>query len=143
MALPKKAEHLRFLKPDIAIISEAAHPDKLAQKSKNLSETLGHPTSVCWSGENENKGLLVLSYNGIFLQPVESDTTLQWVTPYRVSGCQVRHLLAVWEKQSLAASGPVGPYLALRSYLGDVPISLHRQDLSSRANTPSAASNAL
>jgi exonuclease III len=59
MAFRKKAEFILKYKPDIAIISECEHPDKL---KFNSGVTL--PTDIFWYGKNMNKGLGIFSYSG-------------------------------------------------------------------------------
>jgi len=57
MAFRKKADHILLLKPDILIVPECEHPDKL--KFPNGTRI---PNDVFWFGENRNKGLGVFSY---------------------------------------------------------------------------------
>ena len=58
MAFRRKANLLLALKPDIVIIPECEHPDKLRFESG-----IPEPCDVFWFGSNQNKGLGVFSYS--------------------------------------------------------------------------------
>jgi hypothetical protein len=53
MGLGRKLEALRSLRPDIAVLSEVACPEKLL---RNVPEFCGLP--IVWVGDNPNKDLL-------------------------------------------------------------------------------------
>lgn len=57
MAFRKKADLILAYEPDILIIPECEHPDKL-----NFAKETLKPTDVFWYGTNPNKGLGVFSY---------------------------------------------------------------------------------
>ena len=57
MALDRKFQRLRALEPDIAIVPEAANPKRLAQRGLD-------GFAYQWLGENPNKVLGVLGFNG-------------------------------------------------------------------------------
>ena len=57
MAFRKKADFILAHKPDILIVPECEHPDKLlfaAETSK--------PKDALWFGKNRNKGFAIFSY---------------------------------------------------------------------------------
>ena len=56
MAFRKKAHIILALKPDILIIPECEHPDKLLFKNNNLI-----PTDTLWFRRNQNKGFAIFS----------------------------------------------------------------------------------
>ena len=58
MAFRKKADVILALKPDILIVPECEHPDKLLFNNDILK-----PTDTLWFGRNQNKGLAILSYS--------------------------------------------------------------------------------
>ena len=93
MALHRKLDALRFLKPDVAVICECAEPERLLQKS-GLSEA---ETNVVWVGANPNKGLAVLAFNGFSVALAEEyDPSLRFIAPVKVMGPVAFNLLAVW-----------------------------------------------
>ena len=57
MAFRKKADIILTYKPDLLIIPECEHPDKLKFNADTLK-----PTDVLWFGHNKNKGLGIFSY---------------------------------------------------------------------------------
>ncbi len=59
MAFRNKAEYLLDQRPDIVIVPECEHPDKLKFKKGVLT-----PNDLLWFGSNQHKGLGVISYSG-------------------------------------------------------------------------------
>ena len=57
MAFRKKAGYILAHKPDILVVPECEHPDKL-----KFSDTLLKPSDTLWFGTNSNKGLGIFSY---------------------------------------------------------------------------------
>ena len=101
MALHRKTEALFRLRPDIAVISECASPDVLAQRGADrLAEA-----PALWFGTNRHKGLGVFAFNGFELRRHEPFfPTLKYVLPVCVGGPRRFNLLAVWAQN---ASGGV------------------------------------
>lgn len=58
MAFRKKADYILKQKPDILIVPECEHPDKLKFKKETPL-----PIDFFWDGTNINKGLGVFSYS--------------------------------------------------------------------------------
>ena len=67
MAFRRKANLLLAHKPDIVIIPECEHPDKLKFES-----SITEPSDVFWFGSNQNKGLGVFSYSNYKFKLVNS-----------------------------------------------------------------------
>ena len=117
MALHRKLEALRSLQPDIAVLSECARPEIVAERA-GLDE-LG--AESVWIGVNKHKGLAVLAYNGYRLGlDAVHQASHRFIAPVRVEGAQSFNLLAVWA-QNFSAGIPrkrqPGPMrLALRRY---------------------------
>lgn len=59
MAFRKKANVILPYQPDILVVQECEHPDKI-----NFTEHLQQPTGIIWTGDNTNKGLGIFLYNG-------------------------------------------------------------------------------
>jgi exodeoxyribonuclease-3 len=93
MAYRKKADYILEHKPDILIVPECEHPDKL----RFAKETL-QPTGVVWRGTNTNKGLGVFSYSGYKLKLLnEYNPRLRTILPIKVwKGSTNFILIAVW-----------------------------------------------
>jgi hypothetical protein len=93
MGLPGKLAALMALKPDIAVLSEVACPEKLRKDAPQLS---GLP--IVWVGSNPNKGLAVVSFtgSGLVLDGSYRDSN-QYVAPVHVHGSKSFRLLAVWD----------------------------------------------
>lgn len=57
MAYRKKAEFILLFQPDIVVVPECEHPDRLKFNSE-----IPIPNDIFWYGENKNKGMGVFSY---------------------------------------------------------------------------------
>jgi len=93
MAYRKKAAFILAHKPDIVIVPECEHPDKL-----KFDESIISPNNIVWHGANENKGLAVFSYNNYKLQLLDvHKPRLKTILPIAVTGGQKEFtLFAVW-----------------------------------------------
>jgi len=99
MALHRKLDALMSLSPDIAVVSECANPDRLRMRGVPDS-ALGQPV---WIGENRDKGLAVLAFNGHSVRLAEPYyPTLRYIAPVVVSGPTPFSLLAVWAQNASA-----------------------------------------
>src|SRR4030095_8430994 len=58
MAYRRKANLMLALKPDIVVVPECEHPDKL-----KFEPGTPLPTDIFWFGDNQHKGLGVFSYS--------------------------------------------------------------------------------
>lgn len=108
MAYRKKADFILTHKPDILIVPECEHPDKL---KFNLNTPT--PTDILWYGINPNKGLAVLSYGNYKLKLLDiHNAEIKTILPIAVSDAVFDfYLLAVW------AYNPQDPYY---KYIGQV-----------------------
>lgn len=91
MAFRKKVHLIQIEKPDILIIPECEHPDKLVSLALNA-------TSVLWYGTNKNKGLAVFSFGCYHLSPIDDHSSeLKLFCPIRVTSNEMDFVLfAVW-----------------------------------------------
>ncbi len=88
----EKLRALESLQPDIAIVPACESPQRLWGKQPLLA-----PIPMEWVGDNENKGLGVLAFNGFRVKRhPDYDANLRWMLPVEVSGAVHFHLLAVW-----------------------------------------------
>jgi exodeoxyribonuclease III len=98
MGLKRKLPALSALRPDIAILSEVACPDKLRSR---LPEFEGLP--IVWVGNKPNKGLAVVSFTGSSLELDSSyRPSNQFVAPVHVGATKPFRLLATWDHNDRA-----------------------------------------
>jgi exodeoxyribonuclease III len=93
MAFRKKADYILKYRPDIVIVPECEHPDKLIFPIDTQK-----PTDVLWFGKNQNKGLGVFSYSNFRFKVLDNhNQNLQMIIPIAVTGGQFDfNLFAVW-----------------------------------------------
>src|SRR5882724_11639017 len=94
MALHRKLAALRALRPDVAVLSECASPQRLAERL-GADALEGAPV---WIGANRDKGLAVLAFNGYRAHLADEvyRRSLRFIAPVRVTGPVSFNLLAVW-----------------------------------------------
>jgi len=115
----EKLNALESLRPDIAIVPECESPHKLWGKQPLLA-----PIPMEWIGDNENKGLGVLAFNGYRIKRHPAyDPSLRWMLPVEVRGPLNFHLLAVWAAnhrilQTEDEDLPSRPLEVVEHYLG-------------------------
>lgn len=100
MAFRKKASLLLDYGPDILIIPECEHPDKLIFPVNSTK-----PRDILWFGRNRNKGLAIISYGDFrFSLHQKHNRKLQHIIPISVSGGSPDfNLFAIW------ANNPADP----------------------------------
>ncbi|MGC4036936.1 MAG: hypothetical protein QM764_13340 [Chitinophagaceae bacterium] len=105
MAFRKKADHILVHQPDILVIPECEHPEKLI-----FSDTLQKPNDILWFGKNQHKGLAVFSYCNYSFRVLDvHNEDLQMIIPIEVRHKQFRFILfAIWANNP---EDPDGPYV--------------------------------
>jgi exonuclease III len=93
MAFRKKAGFILAHKPDILIVPECEHPDKLL-----FPVNIPKPTDTLWFGKNQNKGLAIFSYSNFRFTVLDNhNQDLQMIIPIAVTGRRFRfNLFAIW-----------------------------------------------
>ena len=93
MAYRKKANFILAQKPDIIIVPECEHPDKL-----KFTEGTPLPTDIFWTGENRHKGLGIFSYSEYKFQiHAGYQPAFRNVVPLIVTGGNIDFILfAIW-----------------------------------------------
>ena len=93
MAFRKKADFILNYQPDIVVVSECEHPDKL-----KFGKDTRLPTDILWYGTNPHKGLGVFSYSNYKFELLkEHNPAFKTILPIRVSGGEVDfNLFAIW-----------------------------------------------
>ena len=82
MAFRKKAGHILAYKPDILVVPECEHPDKLKFK-----DDIPKPTDILWFGENKNKGLGIFSYSNYRFKLIKThNPAFKMIVPIKVTG---------------------------------------------------------
>ena len=98
MALERKAQGLLALRPDIAVISECAEPERLRSRGASWMES-----EPVWIGRNPHKGLAVFGFNGHAVRLAEPYlASLHYIAPVHVDGPTECNLLAVWAQNASA-----------------------------------------
>ncbi|MFC0772855.1 endonuclease/exonuclease/phosphatase family protein [Terrimonas alba] len=105
MAFRKKAGLLLSLNPDIVIVPECEHPDKL-----KFSAGIRQPSDMLWFGNNQNKGLGIFSYSDFrFRVHKKHNPDLRMIIPVTVTGGTTKFLLyAIWANNP---TDPDGQYI--------------------------------
>lgn len=101
-AFRKKAEIILLHKPDILIIQECEHPDKLT-----FETLVTYPNDMLWFGDNKNKGLGIFSYSHFRFHPAtEYNHNIKFIAPIYVSGGNYEFtLFAIWANNRFDPSG--------------------------------------
>jgi exonuclease III len=93
MVFRKKADFILKHKPDILIVPECEHPDKLI-----FSIDTPKPTDILWFGKNQNKGLAIFSYSEYRFSILDNhNLELQMIIPISVTSKLFSfNLFAIW-----------------------------------------------
>ncbi len=92
MAFRKKWAKIMAFRPDILVLQECEHPSKYkaSQEIPNINEFL-------WFGENEHKGVGILSFNNFHVKRARNYTpNFKYIIPIKVTGEQKIDLFAIW-----------------------------------------------
>ncbi len=102
MAFRKKADLILTYKPDILIVPECEHPDKLLFPIGTLN-----PTDTLWFGKNQNKGLAIFSYSNFRFTVLDNhNQDLQMIIPIAVTDGQFDfNLFAIWANNPTDRNG--------------------------------------
>jgi len=93
-AFRKKYPLVADLAPDLAVIQECEHPERIPWKFGRP------PTAALWFGEKPTKGLGVFSWTDLTFQPLEEyDSSIRYCIPIRVIAPYQFQLIAVWAMQ--------------------------------------------
>src|SRR5258708_19404151 len=96
MGFRRKLAALVALRPDIAILSEVACPDRLRLQVPKLSEL-----PIVWVGDSPNKGLAVVSFAGDELVLDGSyRSTNQYIAPVHLKGPKPFRFFAVCDNNT-------------------------------------------
>jgi exodeoxyribonuclease-3 len=93
MAFRKKAPFILAYKPDILIIVECEHQEKLLNKVSPPE-----PTDILWFGKNPHKGLAIFSFGDYQLKVLNNhNENLKMIIPIQVTGVHFNfNLFLIW-----------------------------------------------
>ena len=93
MAFRKKADLILAYKPDILVVPECEHPDKL-----RFQNNTPKPKDLLWFGTNQNKGLAIFSYSKFRFKLLKThNPDLRMIIPIGVTGGKYDFTLyAIW-----------------------------------------------
>ena len=93
MAFRKKAQFIAHELPDILVVPECEHPDKL-----KFPDGTPLPTSIFWYGKNVNKGVGVFSYTDLKFRLLDChNPEIKTILPISVTGGEFDFVLfAIW-----------------------------------------------
>jgi exonuclease III len=105
MAFRKKADFILTYKPDILIVPECEHPDKL-----KFNPEIPEPKDILWFGINQNKGLGIFSYSNFRFKLLENhNSELKMIIPIAITGGNFDFTLyAIWANNP---NDPDGQYI--------------------------------
>lgn len=105
MAFRKKAPAILQYRPDILIVQECEHPDKL-----KFGAATPLPTDMLWYGDNPHKGIGIFSYSDFKLKRLRNyNPKIKLIIPVSVTGSSMQFtLFAVWAHNP---SDPDGQYV--------------------------------
>jgi len=105
MAFRKKADIILLHSPDVLVVPECEHPDKL-----KFGVDTQKPSSVLWFGANRHKGLGIFSYGDYKLKLIrDHNEELKTIVPITITNKKKTFtLLAVWANNP---GDPDGTYI--------------------------------
>jgi exonuclease III len=105
MAFRKKAGFILRYKPDILIVPECEHPDKL-----KFNADVPEPNDILWFGTNRNKGLGIFSYSDFRFKVLDNhNSELKMIIPIAITdGSFDFTLYAIWANNP---NDPDGQYI--------------------------------
>ncbi|MCX6320960.1 MAG: endonuclease/exonuclease/phosphatase family protein [Bacteroidia bacterium] len=92
-AFRKKAASILSYNPDILVVQESEHPDKL-----DLNSATKRPNNLYWHGDNIHKGIGIYSYSDYKFELLPTfNPEFRYILPFRVTGQgQTFILFAIW-----------------------------------------------
>lgn len=93
MAFRNKAHAILKYNPDILVVPECEHPDKL-----KFDKSIPQPSDICWFGDNLHKGLGIFSYSEYRFKLLEiHNPNFKNILPIAVTGGKIDfNLFAIW-----------------------------------------------
>ncbi len=116
-AFRKKADAILSYQPDILVVQECEHPDKIT-----FDSSIKQPNNCHWYGDNVHKGIALYSFSNYkFKLLPEFNPLFRYVLPFRVSGNgHTFTLFAIWampNKENYEARYIGQVWLAINHYI--------------------------
>lgn len=102
MAFRKKADFILGYKPDILLVPECEHPEKLIFSSETVK-----PAQTLWFGKNKNKGFGIFSYSKYEFTVLDVyNEDFKMIIPIAVTGGSLDfNLFAIWAYNPIDRDG--------------------------------------
>lgn len=95
MAFRKKADLVFIYQPDILIIPECEHPDKLLFKINTVK-----PADTFWFGQNQNKGIAVFSFGNLKIKLLQHNPDFKFILPLNIYNDKISWtVFAIWAQK--------------------------------------------
>lgn len=95
MAFRKKADVILPHHPDILIVPECEHPDKII-----FSNTYATPTNTYWYGQNKNKGFAIFSFGDLKIKLLNHNPDFKYILPLNIYNDKISlTVLAIWAQK--------------------------------------------
>ena len=118
----KKWPKIIAFRPDILVLQECEHPSKYKTK-----ELIPNVNEFLWVGDNEHKGVGMLSFNNYHLKIDKNYTAeFKYIIPLKVTGEQKIDLFAIWAMPHKKKAN---------SYVGQIWNALQHYKISNRKPT--------
>ncbi len=93
MAFRKKSKFIEAYKPDILIVPECEHPDKLKFDKESIQ-----PNAIFWYGTNVNKGLGVFSFTDYKISLLKfHEAEFKLIIPLKITNGEATYnIFAIW-----------------------------------------------
>ena len=122
MAFRKKWTKIIAYQPDILVLQECEHPSKYKP-----TQLIPKVNEFLWAGENEHKGIGILSFNNFHIKIAKNYTTeFKYIIPIKVTGAQKIDLFAIWAMPHKRKAN---------SYVGQIWNALQYYKISNRKST--------
>lgn len=101
-AFRKKFHKILLEEPDVLVIQECEHPDRLTFKSETLQ-----PTDVIWIGDKQHKGLGIFTFGDFKLKRIDNhNSDIKFVLPVLVyNSIHEFTLVGIWANNPQDAQG--------------------------------------
>ncbi|MBC6490666.1 endonuclease/exonuclease/phosphatase family protein [Flavihumibacter stibioxidans] len=95
MAFRKKADIILTHQPDILIVPECEHPDKIVFKADMLK-----PTDTFWYGKSKNKGLGVFAFGDLKIKLLDHNPDFKFIVPLNIFNDETSWtVFAIWAQK--------------------------------------------
>lgn len=95
MAFRKKADPILAYQPDILIVPECEHSDKL-----HFTGNVPKPADTFWFGQNQNKGIAVFAFGDLKIKPLAHNPDFKFILPLNIYNDKISWtVFAIWAQK--------------------------------------------